>query len=109
VSPILRAICLRAALLGSIGPLVLAPVSVWLDLRSPPPTLEASMWWETIFRYVWPASVLLMAGFGVKPLSIGYLGLLSFAAAANVLLFVVIGAGGGGLYLLFRRVARGAP
>ena len=66
------------------------------------------MWWETIFRYVWPTSVLLMAGFGVKPLSIGYLGLLAFAAAANVLLFVVIGAGGGGLYLLFRRVARGA-
>ena len=67
------------------------------------------MWWETIFRFVWPTSVLLMAGFGVKPLSIGYLGLLSFAAATNVLLYVAIGAGGGRLYLLFRRVVRGAP
>jgi hypothetical protein len=104
---VFRTLCFRSAIVGAVGPLALIPVSLWLGLRSPRPTLDIYMRWETIFQYLWPTSVMLMAGSGVKPLSVEYVCLLLVAGAANVLLFVLVAAIGGGLYLVLQKVARG--
>jgi len=52
---------------------------------------------------------MLMAAAGQKVISVGYVCLLAFAATANVLLFGLIGAAGGSVYLLARRIGRVNP
>jgi len=87
--------------LGVVGPLLLTPVVIWLDTH--PHTLRAAMWWEPIFRWVWPASPILMTGGGVKPLSPAYFLHIIAVALWNIVFFCLAGAAVGGAIVLVRR------
>jgi hypothetical protein len=95
-----RHIVAAALLVGAVGPLLLTPVVLWLDLRTHGP-LPAGV--ETVFMYVWPTSSVLVAAAGTTPLSGRYLAALFQAALANILVFGVLGAIAGAGYAGLRR------
>lgn len=103
-----RRVVALSVVLGAIGPVVLIPVTIWLDLH--PHDLNAAMRWEHTFRWLWPTSPMLMSGAGSKPLMFSCLVLLVSAAVANVVLFGLFGALLGGALMpgttLVRRESR---
>ena len=100
----LKRVVVVAVLLGAVGPLLLTPVVIWLDYD--PHDLRTARQWESVFRWLWPTSPMLMTGGGAKPMSLAYIVLLLLTAGANPVLFGLLGALVGGCVVCGRFVFR---
>ena len=89
---------------GTVGPVLLIPVTIWLDSHSH--TLATAIRWEPVFRWLWPTSPMLMAGSANRFLSLSYVALLLSTALANVVLFGLLGVAVASLALLGRTLSR---
>lgn len=99
-----KRVIVAAILAGGVGPVLLTPLVVWLDVH---PHGRVAPWVELLFMYLWPTSVMLMAGAGTQPLTGPYWVLLSLAVLANIIAFGAAGLLLALAYAAVRRFMRG--